>query len=131
LNDAGGKLANWKSLCAIGLSIVGVAALTSCGPLNIPYINVYGVDQPQNKTHAAFGLNGANFPKNTKYNIGIFTNGAPRMIGQIQTDYGGYIESVTIEYTCQTRTQPSINVELYIINGPGIATRSSYSPLCM
>ena len=120
-----------KSLCAVGFIILGI---TGCGPLNIPYINVYAA-RATYQTDGAIGLNGGNFTPSTKYNVGIFTNGAPRIIGTVTSDSAGNIDSSALEYACRTTLQVPLNVEVYIIKasgitGPGLAQSNTGSPDC-
>jgi len=118
-------MAKWKTLCAAGFVVAGMAG---CGPLNIPYINAYAA-RPQYQTDGAVGLNGGNFKPSTKYNVGIFTNGAPRIIGTVQSDSGGSING-TFEYSCRTTLQAPVNVEVYIVNGPGLAQSNTGQTTC-
>ena len=82
LGQGEGKWRNGKRCARPDLSSLGMAG---CGPLNIPYINAYAA-RPHYQTDGAIGLNGGNFKPSTKYNLGIFTNGAPRIIGSVQSD---------------------------------------------
>lgn len=116
----------WVSLCAAGFVIAGIAG---CGPWKIPYVNVF-VARAYYQTDGAIEVTGGNFTPSTGYNVGIFTNGAPRMIGQVQSDAGGFINPTTLEYSCRTTLQAPLNVEIYIINGPGLAQSNTGFPTC-
>jgi len=52
------------------------------------------------------------------------------MIGKVQADSAGNINQTKIEYSCNTTLQIPINVEIYIINGPGLAQTNTVQSTC-